>query len=111
MYISLNHINFKKELFKKERSIIVEFGADWCGGCHIYEPMLEELIKKSKGKIEVGKVDIDLDKKLKDQYGIQEIPTLLFYKNGQIVDSIIGVVPKEILETKIDEMVNFRASL
>ena len=104
MYISLNSSNFKKEIFKKDQSIVVEFGADWCGGCHIYEPMLEELIKKSKGKIKVGKVDIDLDKKLKDQYGIQEIPTLLFFKNGQMVDSIIGVVPKEILESKINKM-------
>ena len=66
--------------------------------------MLEEVIKKSKGKIEVGKIDIDLDKKLKDQYGIQEIPTLLFFKNGEMVDSITGVVPKEILESKINEM-------
>ena len=104
MYISLNSSNFKKEIFKKDQSIVVEFGADWCGGCHIYEPMLEELIKKSKGKIKVGKVDVDCDKKLKDLYGIQEIPTLLFFKNGQMVDSIIGVVPKEILETKINEM-------
>ena len=100
-YITLTDMNFQKEVVESQLPVLVEFGADWCGPCHILAPMIEELMAEYVGKFAVGRVDVDQNKVITMQYGIRELPTLLFLKEGQVVGHIIGVVPKSVLSGKL----------
>ena len=93
--------NFQKEVLENIKPVIVEIGANWCGSCHIIAPIIEKIAEKYKNNIVFGKMDIDSNKQIPQKYCVNEIPLLLFFKNGQIVDSISGAISMKNLETMI----------
>jgi thioredoxin 1 len=92
--------NFDENI-KKYSLIIVDFWASWCPPCIMMAPVIEELAKKYKGKVVFGKLNVDKNRLTADRYAIMSIPTLLIFKNGKLVDRIVGAVPMEALEERI----------
>lgn len=94
--------NFDDEVLKSDVPVLVDFWADWCYPCKMIAPVVEEISKEFSGKIKVAKLDTDQNQRTAVQYGISGIPTLLLFKNGQIVDRIVGVVPKNNITDKLN---------
>ncbi len=101
MTIEINDINFREEVLKSDVPVLVDFWAKWCTPCVMIAPVVEEIAKKYKGRLKVCKLNVDETPKTASEYGIMSIPTLAIFKNGKIVDRIIGVVPKSELELTI----------
>jgi thioredoxin 1 len=94
MAVQLTDSNFKATVLDSNQVAIVDFWAEWCGPCKAIGPMIEEISKEYAGKAVVGKVDVDSNPETAMKYGIRNIPTILFIKNGQVVDKQVGAVPK-----------------
>jgi len=90
------------ELLQSEKLVVVDFWATWCGPCRMLSPILDEVEEEMGGKIEVVKVNVDDADEIAAQYRIMSIPTLLFFKGGQIVDKTVGAMPKNVLVDKIN---------
>lgn len=95
--------NFQTDIFEDNKLVIVDMWAEWCGPCKMIEPILEEVAKEYSDKIKIVKLNIDHNQETPVKYGVMNIPTLLFFKNGQEIDRIIGAVPKRQLIKKIEE--------
>jgi len=93
------------ELINSETPVLVDFWAEWCGPCKMIGPVVEELAADYEGKAVIGKVDVDSNPEVSAKFGIRSIPTLLVFKNGEIVDKQIGAVPKNVLSQKLDAQV------
>lgn len=102
--VVLTDQNFADEVEKATMPVLVDFWATWCGPCKIVGPIVEELAKEYTGKLKVGKLDVDQNQQVSGKYGIMSIPTLMFFKNGQVVKTIIGAQGKETLKKAIDEV-------
>jgi len=100
-YNTLNEDNFKSEVLEGTEPVLVDFWASWCGPCRMIAPVIEELAAEFEGLAKVGKVDVDQNANLARQYGIRSIPTLLFFKDGQVVDQVAGAVTKKALTEKL----------
>ena len=100
-HIILTDADFQKEVLENRGSVLVEFGAEWCGPCQILAPMIEELVSEFEGRIKVCRLDVDHNERIPGDYGIWSLPTLLFFRSGRVVDHIIGVVPKVELTAKL----------
>lgn len=92
------------ELVKGDQPVMIDFWATWCGPCRQMSPIVEELAKEYDGKVVVGKCNIDEEEDIAMQYGIRSIPTIIFIKNGEIVDKTVGAVPKAKLVEKLDKL-------
>ncbi len=93
--------NFETEVLKSKLPVLVDFYADWCGPCKMLAPILEELGEKYSKKWRIGKLNVDENPNTSMKYGVQSIPTLLFVKNGEVVDHMIGFHSKEAIEEKL----------
>lgn len=102
MALELTDANFEELVLKSDKPVLVDFWAEWCGPCRMVGPVVEELSKEYDGKVVIGKVDVDNNPNISSQFGIRNIPTLLFFKNGEIVDKQVGAVPKSTLAAKLD---------
>jgi thioredoxin 1 len=90
-----------KETIQNNSLVVVDCWAPWCGPCHMVAPIIEELARDYSGKILFGKLNVDENPEVSTQYGIMSIPTLLVFKNGKLVDRIIGAMPRRLLESRI----------
>ena len=104
-YVILTDTNFQEEVLENKQPVLVDFWADWCGPCHMIAPIIDELAADFKGKAKIAKLNVDQNANIANDYGIRSIPTLLFYKNGQAVDHVVGVAPKSEIITKLNQLV------
>ncbi|MAS52087.1 MAG: thioredoxin [Flavobacteriales bacterium] len=104
MAIELTDANFEDLVVKSDKPVVVDFWAEWCGPCRMVAPVVEELSKDYEGKAIVGKVDVDANNEISAKYGIRNIPTILFLKNGEVVDKQVGAAPKAALAEKLDKL-------
>jgi thioredoxin 1 len=95
--------NFK-ELVNGDKPLMVDFWAEWCGPCRMIGPFVEELAQEYEGRAVVGKVNVDENDELAGEFGIRSIPTLLFFKNGEVVDKHVGAASKAVLEEKLKQI-------
>jgi thioredoxin 1 len=100
--LSLTDQNFETEVLNSETPVLVDFWAEWCPPCKIISPIVDELASEYSGKIKIGKVNVD-ENSVSQNYNVMSIPTLLIFKNGQPIKSIIGAKPKEAIKKEIDE--------
>ena len=106
MCITLTDQNFEEEVIKSNSlPVLVDFWAPWCGPCKMLGPIIGELAEDFKGKIKIGKINVDENLETAGKYEVLGIPSLKFFKNGKIVDEMTGVQPKEILAEKIKEVI------
>ncbi len=99
--VTLEELNFEKEVLQAKGLVMVDFGAEWCGPCKVLGPIVEEIAKEYEGKLKVGEVNVDENNGLAGRYGIMSIPTLKFFKDGKIVGELIGAAPKNMIEEQI----------
>jgi len=102
MAIELTDSNFDEIVLKSDKPVLVDFWAEWCGPCRMVGPVVEELSKDYDGRAVVGKVDVDSNPGISTKYGIRNIPTLLIFKGGEVVDKQVGAVPKSVLAGKLE---------
>jgi thioredoxin 1 len=93
--------SFDQEVLKADKPVIVDFWAEWCGPCKMIAPAIEELAGSYSGQVKVAKFDVDSNPKTPTRYGIRSIPTVLFFKDGKLVEQVVGAVPKSYLESKL----------
>lgn len=105
MALELTDANFE-ETIASGKPVLVDFWAEWCGPCRMVGPIVEELSKDYDGKAIVGKVNVDENPEISSKYGVRNIPTILFFKNGEVVDKSVGAVPKNVLSEKIDNQLS-----
>jgi thioredoxin 1 len=101
MAIELTKSNFKSEITDSLLPAIVDFWATWCGPCMMIGPVVDEISKEYAGKVKVGKINVDNENELAGQFNVMSIPTLLFFKGGKVVETIVGAVPKEHIVEKL----------
>lgn len=106
MALELTDSNFEELVLKSDKPVLVDFWAVWCGPCRMVAPIVEELSKDYEGKAIVGKLDVDANPAVAAKFGIRNIPTLLVFKNGQVVDKNVGAAPKHILAAKVEAQFN-----
>lgn len=102
--IELTDSNFD-EIIKGEKPVLVDFWAEWCGPCKMIGPLVEELASDYEGKAVVAKLNVDENPQVTVRFGVRNIPTLLVFKNGQVVDKQVGAVPKSVLASKLQAQV------
>ena len=96
--------NFKSDVLDSDNLTVVDFWAEWCGPCRAIGPVIEELAKEYEGKVNIGKLNVDHNPEVSMNYGITSIPAILFIKNGQVVDKLVGAQPKANFVRKIESL-------
>jgi thioredoxin 1 len=100
--VHLTDDNFQAEVLQSDKPVLVDFWAAWCGPCRMIAPAIEELAREYDGKAKVGKLDVDNNQRVAMEYGIRSIPALLIFKDGKVIDQIIGAVPKSHIAAKLE---------
>ncbi|OIP00574.1 MAG: thioredoxin [Bacteroidetes bacterium CG2_30_33_31] len=104
MTIELTDANFNELVKNSKLPVLVDLWAEWCGPCRMVKPVVEQLSDEYEGKIVVGAVDVDSNPNVTVEFGVRNIPTLLFFKDGVLVDKQVGAVPKAVLAEKLDSL-------
>jgi len=104
MTIDFTDANFEELVIKSDKPVLVDFWAEWCGPCRMITPLVHELAEEYAGRAVFGKVDVDNNVGISSKYGIRNIPTILFFKNGEIVDKQVGAVPKKAIAEKMNKL-------
>ncbi len=97
--------SFDNEVLQSSIPVLVDFWATWCGPCRMIAPIIEDLAKELDGKLKVCKLDVDNNQKVALQYGIRSIPSIFIFKNGEVVDNIIGAVPKAQIQARLQGII------
>jgi len=100
--LSFTDAGFQKDVLESSQPVLIDFWAGWCGPCRLLAPTIEDLARKFEGRIKVGKLDVDANGATAAAYGISAIPSVLVFKNGQVVDSFVGVQPLSVYEAALD---------
>ncbi|MDO6802973.1 thioredoxin [Wenyingzhuangia sp. 1_MG-2023] len=102
MALEITDATFEEVVLKSDKPVLVDFWAAWCGPCRMVAPIIDELTEEYEGKAVIGKVDVDANQEFAAKYGVRNIPTVLVFKGGEIVDKQVGVAPKATYAAKID---------
>ncbi len=102
--IEINETNFASEVLQSQQPVLVDFWAEWCGPCKMLAPVLDELAAEQAGHVKVAKVDVDLNPELAERFGIQSIPTLLYFAGGEVRDKTVGTVGKRVILSKLEKL-------
>jgi thioredoxin 1 len=102
--VTINEANFESEVTKSAQPVLVDFWAEWCGPCKLIAPLLDEVAREKAGAVKVGKVNVDENQSLSVRYNIKAIPTLLFFKGGELRDQITGMTSKKDLLNRLDAL-------
>ena len=105
MAVQITDANFESLVKSSDKPVLIDFWAVWCGPCKMVAPVIEELAQSYEGKAIVGKLDVDNNPVVASTLGIRSIPTMLFFKNGELVDRHVGYAPKNVLAEKLDKLV------
>lgn len=101
MVIEINDKDFEQQVLKSSLPVVVDFWAPWCGPCRMIGPIVEKLSEEFNGKLKFCKVNVDENQQLAQKYKVMSIPTLIFFKNGQLIDQSMGAVPEKTLRSKV----------
>jgi thioredoxin 1 len=102
--VTIDEANFDNEVTKSAQPVLVDFWAEWCGPCKMIAPVLDEIAKEKAGSVKVGKVNVDENQSLSMRYNVRAIPTLLFFKDGQLRDQVTGMTSKKDLLSRIEAL-------
>lgn len=105
MALQITDANFQEQVLNSNQVVMVDFWAEWCGPCRAVAPIVEQLATEYAGKAVIGKVDVDNNPAISFKYGIRNIPTILFLKNGEVVDKQVGLAPKNVFEAKLNALI------
>lgn len=104
MAIELTDANFNDLVMQSQKPVMIDFWAEWCGPCRMVGPVVTEIGEEYQGRAVVGKVNVDNNPEITSKFGIRNIPTILFFKNGEIADKQVGAVPKAVLTAKLEQL-------
>ena len=102
--VTINEANFETEVTKSAQPVLVDFWAEWCGPCKMIAPLLDEIAREKAGAVKIGKVNVDHNQSLSARYNIRAIPTLLFFKGGELRDQITGMTSKKDLLSRLEAL-------
>jgi thioredoxin 1 len=104
--VEVTDTNFDSDVLKADQPVLVDFWAAWCGPCRALAPIVDEIASSYRGRVKVGKMDVDKNNATPQRYGIRGIPTLLIFKGGQVREQIVGYVPKETIQKALEKHLN-----
>lgn len=104
MALQITDASFEEAVLKSDKPVLVDFGAEWCGPCRTLGPIIEELATEYEGRVVVGKVDVDNNQEFTAKYGVRNIPTVLMFKDGEVVGRQVGVASKKTYTDSLDSL-------
>ncbi len=104
--IEITDQNFEEEVLKSDVPVVIDFWAIWCGPCKLIAPIMDELAEEYEGRAKIGKLDVDVNQQTAIKYGVRSIPTVLYFKNGEVADMVIGARKKEEFKNKLEKLLD-----